>query len=105
MSISPTISNTMIDNNGCHPQRLLSAYLCVLCDTSMCQGVLNLFYMEKVDIVLKGTLTEQEQRVAYNLMGYVYLAYTRNHCVDVITADRLINSGLVESYKFVHVMH
>ena len=50
LSISLVKSNTMIDNNGCHPQRLLSVCLCTLCDTSMCQGVLNLFYMKKVFI-------------------------------------------------------
>lgn len=40
----------MIDNNGCHPLRACNAYLWVLYDTSMCQGVLNLFYMKKVFI-------------------------------------------------------
>ena len=44
MSISPTISNTMIDNNGCHPLRACNA-LYVLYDGSIRRGVLNLFYM------------------------------------------------------------
>jgi hypothetical protein len=61
--------------------------------------------MKKVEIVLKSTLTEQEQRVAYNLMGYVYLDYKTRHCVDIIIADRLINSGLVDTHKIVYVYH
>ena len=40
----------MVANSGCHPQRLRGVYLCTLCDGSIRQGVLNLFYMKKVFI-------------------------------------------------------
>lgn len=40
----------MVANSGCHPQRLRGVYVCTLCDGSIRQGVLNLFYMKKVFI-------------------------------------------------------
>ena len=105
LPISPTQSNTMIDNNGCHPQRLLSVYLYILCDGSIRQGVLNLFYMKKVEVTLRPDLVESEKKDAYRIMGYVYMNYKAVHTVGMFEASELAEAGFLESYRYVTIMY
>ena len=75
LPISPTQSNTMIDNNGCHPLRACNA-LRVLYDGSIRRGVLNLFYMKNsISIHEWRDGSEKGARISFYRDSFCYAAY------------------------------
>ncbi len=59
----------------------------------------------KYAVTLHSALSNEQKQQAYNIMGYVLVEYTREHCVSKEVANALNKALLAEYIKPVNVMY